>query len=697
MSALLAWRFLREDMPYSDLLLSREQRTLCLFSVKLNEHSFIFFGGPNMIENKNRNQEEDNSIAVAEDSRETQWKSKSFLGAIFMGDLDLSMCYPFPEQGPEDKAIGDEWVARVDAWCAENIDGEAIDRAGEIPASVLKGLADLGMFGIKIPTEYGGLGLSQTNYMRLLAIVARYCASTVATLSAHQSIGVPQPLKLFGTKAQKEKYLPLLAKGAISAFGLTEPSVGSDPAQMKTIATPTEDGKHWILNGEKLWCTNGVIADMYVVMAATPPITKRGREIKQITAFIVERDTPGIDVMHRCRFMGLRALENGLIRFTDVKVPAENIILGEGQGLRLALTTLNDGRLGIPAIMASSIAELNEHLSSWGKSRNQWGRNIGDHESGCDKLAQLGGGQYAMAALSDFCAATSDRGDTDIRMEAAAAKMYNTELGWDLIDIGLQFMGGRGYETGTSLAERGDVSMPIERAFRDARINRIVEGTTDVMHLFLARESLDKHLKLAMPLLSPKSSIGQKFKSLMNCTMFYSRWYPMLWVGGLFTSFSRFDDDLADHMRWIDGATRKLARKLFHAMVLNGPKLEMKQLTLARIVDIGTELSVLALTASRAQSERDRGDQGSTLKAVYWLETGRHRVDALFHALKNNADTTARKLATEMMEAAPELSYPEVNLSPLPVEVGSDLTSGRQDKRLCFGGSVNMVVEQASK
>jgi len=657
----------------------------------------IHFLGGIMIENKNRNQEEDKSIAVAEDSRESDWKSKSFMAAMFMGDLDLSMCYPFPEQAPEDKAIGDEWVAKVDAWCSENIDGEAIDSTGEIPAHVMRGLGELGLFGIKIPTEYGGLGLSQTNYMRLLATVARHCGSTVATLSAHQSIGVPQPLKLFGTKEQKEKFLPMLAKGAVSAFGLTEPTVGSDPAKMKTTATKTEDGKHWIINGEKLWCTNGVIADLYVIMAATPPIVKKGREIKQITAFIVERDTPGIEVMHRCRFMGLRAIENGLIRFTNVKVPSENIICGEGKGLRLALTTLNDGRLGIPAITAGAVGELSGHLASWGKTRHQWGRNIGEHEAGCDKLARLGGGQYALQALSDFCASTSDRGDTDIRMEAAAAKMYNSEVGWDLMDIGLQFKGGRGYETGASLQDRGEPNLSIERAFRDSRINRIVEGTTDVMHLFLARESLDKHLKMALPLLSPKFSVGQKIKALVTCGLFYARWYPMLWIGGLFTSFSHFDDDLAEHMRWIEGRTRRLARTLFHNMLRHGPKLEMKQLTLARIVDIGTELAVLALTASRAQSDRDRGDRSTSLRALYWIGHRRETVNALFRELSHNSDGAARAVAVEMMDGAENLECTDVDLTPLPNELGSDLTSGRQERRLVFGGSVPSPNEQASK
>jgi hypothetical protein len=515
-------------------------------------------------------------------------------------------------------------------------------------------------------------------------------------LSAHQSIGVPQPLKLFGTEEQKAKYLPLLAKGAVSAFGLTEPSVGSDPAAMETTAEPTEDGKHWIINGEKLWCTNGVIADLYVVMARTRPIQKRGREIKQITAFIVERDMPGIEVMHQCRFMGLRAIENGLIRFTNVKVPTENIIWAEGKGLRLALTTLNDGRLGIPAITASALGTLASYMASWAKTRHQWGKYIGEHEAGSEKLAMLGGGTYAMGALSDYCAAVSDRGDTDIRMEAAAAKMFCSELGWDLVDTALQLRGGRGYETAASLAERGDAPIPLERAFRDARINRIVEGTTDVMHLFLAREALDKHLKMAMPLFKSSSTVGEKIKCVLKCGMFYSVWYPKLWIGGLFTSFSKFDDDLAEHMRWIESRTRKLARALFHAMLLNGPKLEMKQLTLARLVDLGAELAVMSLVAARAQTERDEGDVHEHSRAIYWLETGRLRVDTLFRALKQNTDARASVLAKEMMSEVETLELTKVELTPLPEERGSDITSGRQDKRLVHGGQVGSR-EQASK
>lgn len=635
-----------------------------------------------MIENKNRSAEEAKSVEVAEESRELDWKSKSYIASMFMGDLETSMIYPFPFQDAADKAAGDEVCARVEAWCEQHLDGETIDREEVIPAHVMQGLAQLGLFGIKIPKKYGGLGMSQTNYCRILTLVARYCASTAATLSAHQSIGVPQPLKLFGTEEQKQKYLPRVAAGAVSAFALTEPTVGSDPANMHTVATPTEDGKHWILNGEKLWCTNGVIADIFVVMAQSPSVMVKGKERKQITAFIVEADTPGIEVLHRCHFMGIRAIENGLIRFTNVKVPTENILWGEGKGLRLALTTLNDGRLGIPAIAASSVRDAADFCNRWAKGRVQWGKAIGEHEASSEKVAFVNASAYALESVSTFAAALSDRGDVDIRMEAAAAKMFNTELAWAAVDTAVQLRGGRGYETAESLKARGEAAFPMERMLRDTRINRIVEGTTDIMHLFLAREALDKHLSVAGGLFK-KGSFAMKLGVVLKSAVFYAVWYPKLWLGGLFQSFSGFDPRLADHLKWVSGQTRRLARSLFHRMIFLGPKLEMRQLTLNRLVDIGMELAVMGLVAARAQTELDRGDGAQVNTALHWLSLGRLRVDALFTALSHNADASVRALSKELLaqaEALPEAVTPD--LKPLPRERGSDLTSGRQHARL---------------
>src|SRR3989338_4054065 len=214
---------------------------------------------------KNISEEKKASIEFAEQSRETEWKYPSFALHIFHGRVDWRLVHPFPVQSPEDKSQGDAFLQKLETFLKNNLDANAVDQTNVIPENVMKGLADLGAFAIKVPEKYGGLGMSHVNYGRAIHLVASYCGSTAVLLSAHQSIGVPQPLKLFGTEEQKAKYLPMFAKGAISAFALTEAQAGSDPRQMTTTATPTDDGKYFFINGEKLWCTNGPIAKVIVV------------------------------------------------------------------------------------------------------------------------------------------------------------------------------------------------------------------------------------------------------------------------------------------------------------------------------------------------------------------------------------------------------------------------------------------------
>ena len=290
----------------------------------------------------------------------------------------------------------------------------------------------LGAFGIKVPTEYGGLGLSQTNYCRAAMLLGSWCGNTTALISAHQSIGVPQPLILFGTEAQKKKYLPRVARGEISAFALTESDVGSDPAAMATNAEPTPDGKFFILNGEKLWCTNGTKAGVMVVMARTPPKIVNGKPKTQITAFIVETNWPGVEVIHRCHFMGLKALYNGVIQFTDVRVPRENILLAEGKGLRVALTTLDTGRLTLPAACVGLSKRCLELSREWANRRVQWGAPIGKHAAIADKIARMAANTFAMEAMTLLAASRVDRDKhADVRLEAAMCKLWGTETAWE--------------------------------------------------------------------------------------------------------------------------------------------------------------------------------------------------------------------------------------------------------------------------
>ncbi|MBA3889486.1 MAG: acyl-CoA dehydrogenase family protein [Gemmatimonadaceae bacterium] len=589
---------------------------------------------------------------VAEAARESDWSGPSFVRELYLGRFRLDLIHPHPEKSdPAEQERAREFFAKLRDFL-ERMDSDMVDRTGHIPEAYIQELREMGAFGIKVPTEYGGLGLSYQSYTKAIEMVTTKDGSLTALLSASQSIGLPQPLALFGTDEQKQRFFPRIAAGAITAFALTEVDAGSDPANLATTATPTEDGAHFLLNGEKLWCTNGTRADLLVVMARTPDVVVKGKPRKQITAFIVEMSTPGVEVVHRSRFMGLKAIENGVIRFTDVKVPRENILWGEGKGLKLALTTLNTGRLTLPASCAGVGKAMLQIARSWGNERVQWGVPIGKHEAVAQKIARMAADTFAMESIAQLAVGLAQKGDYDIRLEAATAKMWNTETGWRIVDDTLQIRGGRGYETADSLRARGEHPYPVERGMRDFRINLIFEGASEIMRLFIAREAVDHHFKMSFDIVSPETSLGTKVKTALKAAPFYATWYPGRWLRkpATYSEFGR----LAKHLRWAERRTRKLGRALFHAMVRLGPKLERRQMVLFRGVDIGSELFAMSAVCVRAQMMASKGNREAMELADLFCRMARRRIDQHFTNFYGPDDSAMRKVSQRVLDGKHE-------------------------------------------
>ncbi|MEU8589575.1 acyl-CoA dehydrogenase family protein [Streptomyces sp. NPDC048664] len=582
---------------------------------------------------------------VAEAAREQDWRKPSFAKELFLGRFRLDLIHPHPVPADEHVQRGEEFLAKLRDFCETHIDSARIEREARIPDETINGLKELGALGMKIDTKYGGLGLTQVYYNKALALVGTASPAIGALLSAHQSIGVPQPLKLFGTQEQRDTFLPRCARTDISAFLLTEPDVGSDPARLATTAVP--DGDDYVLDGVKLWTTNGVVADLLVVMARVP--ASEGHK-GGITAFVVEAASEGVTVENRNAFMGLRGLENGVTRLHRVRVPAANRIGPEGAGLKIALTTLNTGRLSLPAMCVGAGKWCLKIAREWSGAREQWGKPVALHEAVGEKISFIAATTFALEAVVDLSSQMADESRNDIRIEAALAKLYGSEMAWLMADELVQIRGGRGFETAESLKERGERAVPAEQLLRDLRINRIFEGSTEIMHLLIAREAVDAHLSVAGDLIDPDKSLSDKARAGANAGVFYAKWLPRLVAGqgqlpGAYGAFRR-QVDLSPHLRYVERSARRLARSTFYAMSRWQGRMETKQGFLGRIVDIGAELFAMSAACVRAEHLRVSGDHGREAYqlADAFCRQSRIRVEELFGRLWDNTDDLDRKV-----------------------------------------------------
>jgi alkylation response protein AidB-like acyl-CoA dehydrogenase len=591
------------------------------------------------------------ALELAEASRDPLDDRGSFASNLFIGRYNFDRIHPYPAQSEEDQAAGADFLQQLEIYLHEHVDPDEIDRTGEIPAENFAGLAALGAFGIKVPKQYGGLGLSQFNYGRAAVLLGSWDGNVAALVSAHQSIGVAQPLLLFGTEEQKQKYLPRVSRGEISAFALTETNAGSDPAAMSLRAEPTPDGSEFVLNGEKLWCTNGVKAGVLVVMARTASKIVNGKERKQITAFIVDVDTPGLKITYRCRFMGLRALYNAVVSFKDVRVPRANMIAKEGQGLKVALTTLNTGRLTLPAACVGVSKRLLDISRKWAGERVQWGVPIGKHAAIAGKIAEMAGNVFAMEAMTFLTSSLLDRKAGDLRIETAMCKMWATETTWRIADEAMQVRGGRGYETAASLAGRGEPPISVERFLRDCRVNMIFEGSSEIMRLFIAREALDPHLKVGGAIFNTQLPMSERAKAVFTSGKFYAGWYPRQWLPNGARKIDNLHRDLQKHVAYSGATSKKLARGLFHAMARFGPKLDREQLLLSRFVGIATELFATSATCSYAQHLLGQGKPSDEILSVanYFCRAARLRIDNYFAGTHRNTDNRGYRLTQDLL------------------------------------------------
>ncbi|MGV3522749.1 MAG: acyl-CoA dehydrogenase family protein [Candidatus Sericytochromatia bacterium] len=401
-----------------------------------------------------------------------------FLRNLFFGDVHEDQIFPFPRMGAEEQEVIDMIADSLKRFGKE-VDQDAIDKAEKLPPELLEKLKDMELFGLIIPEEYGGVGLSVTGYARVLEDLATLGSAVAVTVGAHQSIGM-KGLLLFGNDAQKDQYLPKLASGElISAFCLTEPNSGSDAASIVTRAVPSEDGSHFVLNGSKMWITNGGIADFFTVFAKTP-VNENGVKQDKVTAFIVTRDMVGVSNGPEEQKMGWKGSSTAMVHFENVKVPAENVLGEVGKGFKVAMEILNNGRLSTSTASFGVARHLIDMSIQYANERKQFGQNIGRFDMIKEKIARMSMLAYGMQCVGYLTAGLADQGQTDYSIETAVAKVFSTEAIWEICDEAMQIHGGMGY--GRELG--------IERFMRDARLGLIVEGTSEILRALIALEGL---------------------------------------------------------------------------------------------------------------------------------------------------------------------------------------------------------------
>jgi alkylation response protein AidB-like acyl-CoA dehydrogenase len=609
------------------------------------------------------------SVAVAETARDKASYS-GFLAGLFETDVRWGL---FTSIGiPQTSPAALDFLERFKIALIP-LNPEQVDSEGELPEPVLKTLAEIGAFGIKIPRRFGGLELTQSEYQKVATLCASFDASLTVLLSAAQSIGVPEPLRLFGTEEQKAKYLPRLARGEISGFALTERNVGCDISKVETYAVRViENGKTiaYRLTGEKFFITNSAkqdgefLSSMLVVIAR---IVDRPEELqdpqaeKRYGAFIVETHWPGCSVT-RLRFEGVRGIYNGVPTFKNVYVPIENRLGNEEDGLRIALATLTVGRLTLPAASSGGLKQCLSVMRWWGRTRVQWNKPIGEHTLIGEKLCRAAAYTLALDAVMAFCGAWANK-KGDLRLESAAAKIIGSEWYWEVVNDLFQVRAGRGFMTVESQRKSGELGIPVMRMLRDARINLVWEGTSEILRIWMAREALSPYIEQGIAFLqgSPSDKIA--------APLYYARiaLRSCLHFPNLLSTSAMFGKDYARWVRFIESSSRSLTRSTLVATVRHRQGLHNKQLLLQDLVNDSLWLFPMAATLWYASQSEMRTKPGILELATYFCQEMADHLDPPSSSAKrirrHKKDTIVYHLSKTIMSG--EYAWLEEGIVPL--------------------------------
>jgi acyl-CoA dehydrogenase family protein 9 len=560
-----------------------------------------------------------------------------FAKALFFGHFNAPLIFPYPEIQPAERETVEQAVAAVRRYAEEKIDAAAIDRNAEIPPDVIAGLAQVGVLGMTAPPEYGGRGFSQLGYCRIMEVIGGHCASTAVFVNAHHSIGI-RALLLFGTEEQRQRWLPPLVRGQqLAAFALTESEAGSDAANVQTTATPSPDGKSYILNGEKRYITNGAIAQVLTVMARTPV---PGSSETKVTAFLVTPDLPGFEVVEaRMPKCGIRGTATARLAFHNMPVPAENVLGQVGKGLRVALTVLDFGRTTFGASCTGAAKTCLRAAARHAKTRVQFKQHLCDFELVKKKIAYMAAHAFAMEATVSQCAAFIDRGAEDYMLETAMLKVWSTEALWQIVNDTLQIYGGQGYFSYD----------PYERMMRDARINQIGEGANDVLRAFIALVGM--------------RGVGEQLKGMLDHPL-KERGTIIRFLGNqVGTRLGLSTPEIPVQNASLQAEARELAKRVrdFGVAVVDMLRQHReaileRQYVHERIADAACDLYASSCTLSRLDHLLTHGNHApaeverDVLAGRYFLQLANRRIRQNLAALTDNDDPQTTTTANAMLE-----------------------------------------------